>query len=102
MCLTTQGANATNIPDPLPPVQKAALIQYAKRLAAQGHSDVFAIMEYDLSHTAIHRPRTIANVDFETIMDNAFTDIKDGSPVVAWLQQASQQLTRAFQKYQGG
>jgi multiple sugar transport system substrate-binding protein len=101
MCLTAQGANAASINDPLPPVQKGALGLFEQRLKAQGHGDAVAIMSYVIAHTAIHRPRTVAYVDFETIMDNAFTDIKDGAPVAARLQQASQQLTRAFQKYQG-
>jgi multiple sugar transport system substrate-binding protein len=84
------------------PVQKQA---EAKYLAQLGSADarskqLAAIVENELNKNAVARPTSVGYVDFETIMNKAFADIRNGSDPTQRLQQATGELKRAFAKYQ--
>jgi multiple sugar transport system substrate-binding protein len=54
------------------------------------------ILEYDLNHTAIPRPRTVGYLQFETVMGRAFSDIRNGSDPAEVLARAATELDEAF------
>jgi multiple sugar transport system substrate-binding protein len=83
------------------PVQKAAYTKYLSQMQSSGANGahIASIIRYNLAHNAVPRPTTIGYVDFETIMDQAFADIRNGSNPNSRLQQATAQLKRAFAKY---
>jgi multiple sugar transport system substrate-binding protein len=47
----------------------------------------------------VSRPTTIGFVDFETVMNKAFADIRNGTDASTRLQQATGELDRALTKY---
>jgi multiple sugar transport system substrate-binding protein len=49
----------------------------------------------------VSRPTTAGFVDFETTMNKAFADIRNGAAAKDRLEQASQELERTLKKYQG-
>ena len=57
-------------------------------------------MTYELADTAVSRPRSIGYVPFETVMNKAFSDIRNGADVEATLKQAQQQLTSQLRRVQ--
>lgn len=52
------------------------------------------LISYELENTARHRPRTIGYVEFETAMNDAFTNIANGADARSTLQKTSDQLNR--------
>jgi multiple sugar transport system substrate-binding protein len=101
MTLDDAGALASTEGFPLPPANKAAFEAYLKRIAAQG-GDVTRgyddMLRYELANTAVHRPRTIGWVDFEQIMNKAFSDVRNGSDAAATLKATSEQLRITFSR----
>ena len=83
------------------PVQKDAFGKYLGDLRAKGQGQLAAIIQGALADNPVHRPTTIGYVDFETVMNKAFTDIRNGASASQRLQQATQELKRALKKYQG-
>jgi multiple sugar transport system substrate-binding protein len=82
------------------PVQKQAFAKYLKVMSsARNGKQLAAIMKNELAHNTVHRPPTVGFVDFETIMNKAFSDIRNGSDPAKRLKQASQELQRALAKY---
>jgi multiple sugar transport system substrate-binding protein len=84
------------------PVQKSAYGKYLDQMRSQGTNgaDIAALIRNELAHNAVPRPTTVGYVDFETIMNQAFADIRNGSNPASRLQQATGELKRAFAKYQ--
>jgi ABC-type glycerol-3-phosphate transport system substrate-binding protein len=58
------------------------------------------IIDYETSHTAVNRVQTIGYIEFETIMNQAFADIRNGADAKTALNNASTQLTTAWKKYE--
>jgi ABC-type glycerol-3-phosphate transport system substrate-binding protein len=58
-----------------------------------------AIIDYETSKTAVNRVSTIGYIEFETIMNQAFADVRNGADPKTTLDKASSQLTTAWQKY---
>jgi multiple sugar transport system substrate-binding protein len=89
-------ANSNNIP-----VQQDAFQQYMTTTKAKGSTatQMAAIVEAELAEGAVSRPTTAGFVDFETDMNKAFADIRNGADPAARLQQAAQQLDRDLAKY---
>jgi multiple sugar transport system substrate-binding protein len=84
------------------PVQKQAFAKYLKVMGTGARGkQLGAIMKNELAHNTVHRPQSVGFVDFETIMNKAFSDIRNGSAPAARLKQASQELDRALAKYRG-
>jgi multiple sugar transport system substrate-binding protein len=59
-----------------------------------------AIIDYETAHTAVNRVPTIGYIEFETILNQAFGDIRNGADPKTSLDNAANQLTTAWKKYQ--
>ncbi|WP_250007746.1 sugar ABC transporter substrate-binding protein [Actinoplanes sp. M2I2] len=99
MTIDPAGATATtsnNIP-----VQKEAFQTYLKNLGAKGerYQQIADIIEYSVATTAVSRPITTGFVDFESVMNKAFADIRNGTDATTRLTQAGQELDRDLAKY---
>jgi multiple sugar transport system substrate-binding protein len=57
------------------------------------------IIDYETSNTAVNRVSTIGYIEFETIMNQAFADIRNGADPKTTLDKATTELTTAWQKY---
>jgi multiple sugar transport system substrate-binding protein len=82
-------------------VQTAAFNKYLNDMQSQGANgtQLAAIIRNELAHNAVARPTSVGYVDFETVMNKAFADIRNGSDPAGRLRQASGELKRAFAKY---
>jgi multiple sugar transport system substrate-binding protein len=83
------------------PVQKQAFAQYVKSLKAKGqrYGEIADIVQYALATTSVSRPASVGYVDFESVMNKAFADIRNGSDATTRLNQAAGELDRALSKY---
>jgi ABC-type glycerol-3-phosphate transport system substrate-binding protein len=59
-----------------------------------------SIIDYETSNTAVNRVSTIGYIEFETILNQAFADIRNGAAPKTTLDNAANQLTTAWKKYQ--
>ncbi len=101
LTIDTKGDLLTTKNNPLPPANKLSFTDYLQRAAASGGAATApyaAILPYELSHTAVSRPRTVGYVIFEQIMNRAFSDVRNGADAQAELARTQQQLTTAFQR----
>ena len=100
--LNPEGAFLSVSANPLPPVNAEAYKQYAERMA--GMTDkigpVIDIITYETQNTAVGRPRTVGFVTFETVMNKAFSDIRNGAESKAALDDAQSQLERQLARIQ--
>lgn len=99
MTIDDQGAwesSANNLP-----VQQDAFQRYLVELRDVGEREaqLADIVEYELANNAVSRPVTTAYVDFETVMNKAFSDIRNGSDPAERLAEASEELDRLLEKY---
>jgi multiple sugar transport system substrate-binding protein len=83
------------------PVQTSAFTKYVDEMQSAGANgaQIAAIIRNELAHNAVARPTTVGYVDFETVMNKAFADIRNGSDPAGRLRQAAGELKRAFAKY---
>ncbi len=58
------------------------------------------IVDFETSNTAVNRVGTIGYIEFETILNQAFADIRNGADPKTALGSASTQLATAWKKYQ--
>lgn len=57
------------------------------------------ILNYETAHTAVNRLQTVGYIEFEEIMNRAFSDIRNGADAKTTLQKASDELNSAWSKY---
>jgi multiple sugar transport system substrate-binding protein len=83
------------------PVQKQAFETYLSALKSKGarYAQIAGIVRYALANTSVSRPISVGYVDFESAMNKAFADIRNGTDAAARLQQATGELNRALAKY---
>jgi len=83
------------------PVQKQAFDKYLGDLTAKGarYGQIAEIIRYALANTSVSRPISVGYVDFESVINKAFADIRNGTDPSARLQQATGELDRALAKY---
>jgi multiple sugar transport system substrate-binding protein len=101
--LNPEGAGLVVKANPIIPVNKEAYGPYIDWIAGLDPKvgpDAKKIMTYELADTAVSRPRSIGYVAFETVMNKAFSDIRNGSDVESTLKQAQQQLTSQLRRIQ--
>jgi multiple sugar transport system substrate-binding protein len=74
---------------------------YFKRpvFASPAGQDATKIMDSESSNTAVARPSTIGYIEFETILNQAFSDIRNGADAKQSLEAAKSKLTTAWAKY---
>lgn len=61
--------------------------------------DAAKIIDYETSKTAVNRVSTIGYIEFESILNQAFADIRNGADAKTALDKASSQLKTAWAKY---
>jgi ABC-type glycerol-3-phosphate transport system substrate-binding protein len=83
------------------PVQRQAFEKYLGDLKAKGarYAQIAEIIRYALANTSVSRPISVGYVDFESVINKAFADIRNGTDPSARLQQATGELDRALAKY---
>lgn len=98
--LTGEGNFLTTKNNPVPPTNPDAFKTYADNMAslASKIGPVVDIINYELKNTAVGRPRTIGFVAFETIMNKAFADIRNGSDAAETLKAADKQIDRQLSR----
>lgn len=99
LTLDQQGSASTIAGRPFPSANKATEQLYLQKLpdlAGGNAPQISTLLSYELTNTAIHRPRTIGYIEFETVMNKAFADIRNGSDPKQRLSQASDELKTAF------
>ena len=96
--LDPEGAALSVKTNPLPPVNAEAYKIYAEGMKklTDRIGPVIDIISYETQNTAIGRPRTRGYVTFETVMNRAFSDIRNGADAKTTLDGAEQQLKRAL------
>jgi multiple sugar transport system substrate-binding protein len=84
------------------PVQTDAAKKYLTAMQTEGAngSKLAAIVSNELAKNAVPRPTSVGYVDFETTMNKAFADIRNGSDPADRLKAASTELTGVLKKYQ--
>jgi multiple sugar transport system substrate-binding protein len=99
--MTTDPAGATQTISNNIPVQRQAFQQYLGDLKAKGprYADIAAIVQQALASSSVSRPISVGYVDFESVMNKAFADIRNGTDATTRLQQASTELDRTLTKY---
>jgi multiple sugar transport system substrate-binding protein len=99
--LNPEGVGLIVKANPIIPVNKEAYgtyIDWVVSLNPDVGPDAKKIMTYELADTAVSRPRSIGYVAFETVMNKAFSDIRNGSDCEGTLKQAQQQLTSQLRR----
>jgi len=78
------------------PTNPAAFGRFAEKLESltEKIGPVGEMIGYEMAHTAVSRPRTVGYVAFETIMNTAFSDIRNGARASDALAAAERQLRR--------
>ncbi|MFC4562261.1 extracellular solute-binding protein [Nocardiopsis mangrovi] len=102
LSLDSAGALATTGQMTLPPANAVAYDDYIERTLDSGGDSVAGfdeLLAYELETTARHRPRSVGYVDFETTINKAFSDIRNGSDVAESLSGADEQLDNLLQRY---
>ncbi|MFD1200267.1 extracellular solute-binding protein [Brucella gallinifaecis] len=92
--LTGEGSYLTVSQNPLPPVNAEGFKLYSKKMdeLTPRIGSAIDIITYETEKTAVSRPRSIGYVAFETILNKAFADIRNGADAEKTLQQAQDQL----------
>lgn len=57
------------------------------------------LVPHELNETSVARPQTVGFVEFETVVEQGWADIRNGSDVPTVLDRVSGELTEAFAKY---
>ncbi len=83
------------------PVQQDAFEKYLDEIRGAGDQgeDLAAIIEHELAENAVHRPTTTGFVEFETVLNKAFSDIRNGTDPAQRLGEAQEELDRVLAKY---
>ncbi|GAB3395893.1 hypothetical protein GCM10027568_28810 [Humibacter soli] len=85
----------------LPANVEGKQVYFAKDVfSSPAGKDAAKIIDYETSKTAVNRVSTIGYIEFESIMNQAFADIRNGADAKTTLDKASAQLKTAWTKYQ--
>lgn len=98
---TPEGAIATSSVMTLPPANTSAAENYEEFLAdvaPERTSDLAALIERDSEENAVHRPRSTGYVIFETAINKAFADIRNGGDASTILDEVQQDLSRQLER----
>ena len=95
--LDTDGSVAASSKLNLPPVNTEAFPKYVNFLKSVAPNQVIelpALFDIDTAQYAVHRPSSVGYVEFETTMNKAFADIRNGGDVTSILDKAQDVLER--------
>ena len=82
---------------PFPPVATAgapAYEEYLAALAPEQTADLSELLQVDSEKYAVHRPTSVGYVQFETLMNKSFDDIRNGADVKDTLTATQTELER--------
>ena len=98
--LTEEGALAAAERQPIPPANTEALQTYIGQEAFQTENlrGMGELMGHELAETARIRPRTVGWIQYESILNRAIEDIRNGAPVAEALQGASEEIDAAWNR----
>lgn len=97
--LDPAGNLATTETQTIIPANSESAKQYLPKLEALGgtHSaGVADLITYEINNTAVARPVSVGYVQFESLINKAFADIRNGSDVTQRLAQAETQIKDAW------
>jgi ABC-type glycerol-3-phosphate transport system substrate-binding protein len=99
VALNPAGSLASTETQTIIPANTEAAADYLPKLEALGaeHSAGAAdLITYEIENTAVARPVSIGYVQFESLINKAFADIRNGSDATERLAQAQQQIEDAW------
>lgn len=100
MTLDLEGSRLVSENTSAVPVNSETYKGYLGKLAdlSEGAGDAGAILSYEIENTSVPRPRSRGYVVFEEIMNQAFSDIRNGSDVRDTLTATERRLTSALSR----
>lgn len=102
LSLDTKGAALAVSEVTLPPVNKVAYRRYVADYVRKGGQSLAGFDELlngEITDTAVHRPRSVGYVDFETQLNKTFSDIRNGGDVDELLDKANDRLDDLMKRY---
>ncbi len=102
LAMSTEGGDLISQIYTLPPVNKdayPAFISTLESIAPEPAAAMDSLFVVDSEEHALHRPSSIGYVEFETVMNKAFSDIRNGGDVSSILDSAQQQLESQLAQY---
>lgn len=102
LAMSAEGGNLISQIYTLPPVNQDAypgFISALEAIAPEPAAAMDSLFTIDSTEHALHRPSSIGYVEFETVMNKAFSDIRNGGDVSAILDSAQQQLESQLGQY---
>lgn len=102
LAMSVEGGDLISQIYTLPPVNEdvyADFIARLKSVAPEPAAAMDALFPVDAEEYALHRPSSIGYVEFETVMNKAFSDIRNGGDVSTILDTAQQQLESQLAQY---
>lgn len=98
--LTTEGSLQAVETIPLPPCNAAAFAQFQKKAESSvarlaGSAE---LLDYELAHTAVHRPSSIGYTTFEAKLNQAWSDIRTGAAPDQVFDKTQQDLEQQFER----
>ncbi|WP_434971170.1 ABC transporter substrate-binding protein [Microbacterium sp. bgisy207] len=102
LAMSVDGGNQISQIYTLPPVNEDVYPDFVATLegvAPEQAPVMDALFVVDSQDHALHRPSSIGYVEFETIMNKAFSDIRNGGDVSGILDSAQQQLESQLAQY---
>lgn len=97
--LDPAGSLATTEATTIIPANTEAAAQYLPTLESLGgekSAGVADLITYEIENTAVPRPVSVGYVQFESLINKAFADIRNGADVAERLQQAQEQIEDAW------
>lgn len=100
--MAVENGFSDHLPYPELPGTETGKQNYFEREAFDGERgrEAAEIMNYESAETAVGRPKTVGYIELETIMGQAFSDIRNGTDVRQALEDAQEQVERSWVKYQ--
>ncbi|OJV93322.1 MULTISPECIES: ABC transporter substrate-binding protein [unclassified Microbacterium] len=102
LSMSTDGGNLISQIYTLPPVNQDVypdFIAGLEAIAPEPAKAMDSLFPVDSEKHALHRPSSIGYVEFETVMNKAFSDIRNGGDVSGILDSAQQQLESQLAQY---
>ncbi len=98
--LTAEGALAAAERQPIPPANVEALQTYISQPLFQTENllGIGDLMAYELAETARIRPPTVGWIQYESIINPAIEDIRNGAPVAEALAAAAEEIDAAWNR----
>lgn len=101
--LDSAGNLATTAATTIIPANSDAATQYLPGLESMGGDHTVGVADlisYEIDNTAVARPVSVGYVQFESLINSAFADIRNGADVTERLTQAQAQIEDAWSQLQ--